>query len=108
MIPYFRRGVLSIDIDEIEKKKEEQSNLEEQVVYQLQVMFAYLKETQKQYYNPRPFTNSFKDASGNAMDVSIQMDVDEFFNILCDRVETYLKVQQKKLEILRCRIDHYC
>jgi len=91
MIPYFRRGILSIDFNEIEKQKDTPSNLEEQVVYQLQVMFSYLKETQKQYYNPRPFTSAFKDGNGNPMDVSVQMDVDEFFNILCERIEGYLK-----------------
>jgi uncharacterized UBP type Zn finger protein len=92
MIPFFRRGILSIDFNQIEQKKENPTPLEEQMVYQLQVMFAHLKETQKQYYNPLPFTNSFKDSNGNPMDVSVQMDVDEFFNILCDRIENYLKV----------------
>ena len=55
-------------------------------------MFAYLMESQKQYYNPTPFTSSFKDHSGNPIDVTVQMDVDEFFNSLCDKLESVLKV----------------
>ena len=54
-------------------------------------MFLSLKESEKQYYNPRYFCNSFKDWEGNPTNVFEQRDVDEFFNMFMDRLETLTK-----------------
>lgn len=51
-------------------------------------MFLSLKESEKQFYNPRYFCHAFKDWDGNPTNVYEQRDVDEFFNMFMDRLET--------------------
>jgi hypothetical protein len=46
-----------------------------------------LKYTQKQYHNPKRFCHAFKDLEGNPINTFEQMDVDEFCNLLMDRLE---------------------
>ena len=92
MIPAFQNGILSLDFEKDEnlcklydqdaergekkeKKKEDKDalpRLKDLTVYQLQLMFSFLKESQKKFYNPKPFCGSFKDHSGNPIDVSVQ------------------------------------
>jgi len=50
-----------------------------------------LLQSEQQYYNPQGFTNAFKDWDGNPTNVLIQMDVDEFFNMFMDKLETCIK-----------------
>jgi len=50
-----------------------------------------LKHSQKQYHNPKKFCHAFKDLSGNPTNIFEQMDVDEFCNLLMDRIEASLK-----------------
>lgn len=54
-------------------------------------MFLSLKESEKQFYNPRYFCNAFKDWEGNPTNVFEQRDVDEYLNMLMDRLETLTK-----------------
>jgi len=54
-------------------------------------MFSYLTLSEKQAFNTREFCRSYKDETGNPVDVRIQQDVQEFFNIFTDRIETELK-----------------
>ena len=54
-------------------------------------MFLSLKESEKQFYNPRYFCNAFKDWEGNPTNVYEQRDVDEFFNMFMDKLETITK-----------------
>lgn len=48
-------------------------------------------EVEKQYFNPKNFCKAFKDIDGSAIDPFVQKDVDEFFNMLMDKVETLVK-----------------
>lgn len=48
------------------------------------------------FVNPQGFTSSFKDWDGNAMDVRIQMDTQEFLNLLFDRIDSRLKDTKHK------------
>ena len=59
--------------------------------YQLQVLFTGLLKSEKQYVNPKGFCRSFKDWEGNPTNVLEQMDVEEFFNMFMDRLETSIK-----------------
>lgn len=52
MVPDFRRGVLNFEDTEEDKK--------ESLMYQMQRMFAFLQETDKQAYNPKGFCYAFK------------------------------------------------
>lgn len=86
MIPTFRDSILAID----DPKKEEVPK-EDNLLYQLQCIFASLHQSEQQYYNPQGFTNAFKDWDGNPTNVLIQMDVDEFFNMFMDKLEFAIK-----------------
>jgi len=64
---------------------------DENMFYQLQLLFAGLLKSEKQYVNPKGFCHAFKDWDGNPTNVLEQMDVEEFFNMLMDRIETAIK-----------------
>ena len=53
--------------------------------------FAYLSFSNKQYFNPSDFCHSFKDYDGNPTNIFEQMDADEFFIALMDRIERQVK-----------------
>lgn len=86
MIPTFRETILAI-----EDPKKQEIPPEDNILYQLQCIFAFLHQSEQQYYNPQGFTNAFKDWDGNPTNVLIQMDVDEFFNMFMDRLEGCIK-----------------
>jgi ubiquitin carboxyl-terminal hydrolase 9/24 len=97
MMPRFRRGILSW----VPKKDASSQNKELlELMIQVQRTFAFLQESYRQSYDPTAFAFSYKDYEGNPTNVSIQMDVDEFFNILCEKLETQLKesLQEKLLQ----------
>jgi ubiquitin carboxyl-terminal hydrolase 9/24 len=91
MIPSVREGVLSIPDSQL------QSN-DESILYQLKCVFAGLKSSDRQFHNPKDLTMVFKNYDNQVMNVLEQMDVDEFFNLLMDRLEPYMK--QTKYERL--------
>ena len=71
---------------------------EDQMLYQLQLLFANLQESEKKYFETKPFCDSYKDWDGNPINPVEQQDVDEFFVSLMDKVETRLKsLPQKNL-----------
>ena len=59
---------------------------EENLLYQVQKMFLTLWHSDKKFYNPKDFCNAFKDYEGNPTNVTQQMDIDEFSNVLFDRL----------------------
>ncbi len=61
------------------------------LLHQLKLVFGGLKLSQRQYYDPRLFCYSFKDYEGNPINVLEQMDVDEFFNNIMDKLENLIK-----------------
>lgn len=48
-------------------------------------------EVEKQYFNPKKFCKAFKDIDGSPIDPYVQKDVDEFFNMFMDRIESLIK-----------------
>lgn len=85
MIPSFRNDIMSVNSSLSDESKEDN------MLYQLQFLFANLLKSEKQYANPRGFARSFKDWDGNPTDVTVQMDVEEFYSIFMDRLEGKLK-----------------
>jgi len=83
MIPSFRAAILSA--------LDTQPNKQESLLFQLQTLFTYLQVSEKKAYDTTPFCLAFKDFDGNPMNTALQMDVDEFFGILFDRLERLLK-----------------
>jgi ubiquitin carboxyl-terminal hydrolase 9/24 len=91
MIPSVREGILSIPDNQLQPN-------EESVLYQLKCIFAGLKSSDRQFHNPKDLTLVFKNYDNQIMNVLEQMDVDEFYNLLMDRLEPYMK--QTKYEKL--------
>ncbi|KAL4505333.1 hypothetical protein ABPG72_002395 [Tetrahymena utriculariae] len=87
MIREFSDSLQKVDAQTSEKEY----NPKENVLYQIQQIFSALSYSQRQYYDPRDFCQAFKDLDGQPINVFQQMDVDEFFNTLMDRLETLLK-----------------
>lgn len=76
MIPGFRNAILDVETPQ----DDEETPLAENLMYQLQYIFASLKESAKQYVNPKDFCKAFKDWDGIPINVMEQMDAEEFFN----------------------------
>lgn len=71
MIPSFREAVFAVEDPQFERTK-----LEDNLLYQLKILFMALEKSEQQYYNPRNFCHSFKDYEGKPISTSEQMDID--------------------------------
>ena len=83
MIPKLRYGILAAKDNQLDKK--------EALVFQLQSLFAHLSASEKQVSDTSNFVHTYKDENGQPINPRIQQDAQEFFNVLCDRVEKTLK-----------------
>ena len=93
MIPQLRQGIFNFQV-EIEENEDIQKNL----MYQLQLMFANLQESEKAYYDPRLLCNSMTDFEGNPIDVLTQQDASEFLTNVIQQIENHLMgSKQEKL-----------
>ncbi|KAI1320684.1 hypothetical protein EDD11_010218 [Mortierella claussenii] len=81
----FRHGILDAPVSDADPAKHDT------LLYQLQALFGNLQESIRRAYNAHGFCYSYKDWDGNPMNVAVQMDVDEFFSILFDRLENSVK-----------------
>ncbi|RLN94677.1 hypothetical protein BBJ28_00007697 [Nothophytophthora sp. Chile5] len=88
MMPVFRDGLLALDCSQTAAVSSSSSWREE--VTQLQRLFASLAYTNYRSFDPTAFALSHKDMDGNPTDVRQQMDADEFFSLLLDRVEMFI------------------
>lgn len=86
MIPSLRQAIFEAE-DPRYSPATEHNNL----LYQLKTMFATLQHSEEEYVDPRSFCEAFKDLEGNPVNIFEQMDVDEFTNILFDRLENQTK-----------------
>ncbi len=84
MVPRFRANILSVD-----QYKEE--NWSENMVYQLQLLFGQLQESEKVAANPAGFVHTYKGDDGKPVDVRVQEDSGEFLRKVLDRLSTGLK-----------------
>ncbi|KDO21302.1 hypothetical protein SPRG_13194 [Saprolegnia parasitica CBS 223.65] len=78
----FRDALLSTSIDASSSAADE--------VRELQRVFVGLETTARKFVDPTAFCVSHKDEDGQPTDVRIQMDADEFFGVLLDRVESFV------------------
>eukprot|EP01133_Synstelium_polycarpum_P007566 gene7566-8852_t len=83
MIPAFRYSILQAE----EAGGESQPD---SLLLQLKIIFAHLQESEKKFHDPKDFCMAYK-YDGAPINTSVQMDVDEFFNMLFDRLEQALK-----------------
>ena len=92
MIPLFQNAILSLPIDPSLKEEEDNDNL----LFQLEKMFYYLKNSKKEHYNPKFFVFSFKDYDGNPTNINVQCDAQEFLSRLIEKIEEGLKNNSQK------------
>eukprot|EP01116_Phalansterium_solitarium_P000716 TRINITY_DN10564_c0_g1_i1.p1 TRINITY_DN10564_c0_g1~~TRINITY_DN10564_c0_g1_i1.p1 ORF type:complete len:1509 (+),score=570.89 TRINITY_DN10564_c0_g1_i1:105-4631(+) len=85
MLPKFRRGILSIDV---EVKPDDNKTV---LLAELQRMFAFLQHSQRRFFDPKSFCTANTDMDGSPMNVFVQMDADEYFNQLCDKIDSLTK-----------------
>jgi len=52
---------------------------------------AHLQESEKKFYDTRPFCASYKNYDGEPINVGTQQDADEYMNMLFDKIDTLLK-----------------
>ena len=88
MIPEFKNGIFSVPMIE---KKDKFKELDSNPLYHLQIVFANLLYSIKQYHTPLHFIQSIKAFGNQPINVSVQQDCEEFLNILIDRIESVLK-----------------
>ncbi|KAG3097443.1 hypothetical protein PI125_g15684 [Phytophthora idaei] len=88
MMPKFCEGLLALDFSQIISDRP--SPWQEEVE-QLQKIFVSLAYTNRRSSDPIAFARSHKDMDGNSTDVHIQMDADEFFSLLLDRLEMFIR-----------------
>ena len=79
-----------LDAKALEAEKAANEGGEDELLYQLQLMFTFLSQSEKQFYDTAPFCFSYKDERGHPINVRVQQDAQEFFNVLLDRLEKKL------------------
>ena len=90
MMPELRHAILDLDTTPIQAIKCDH------VIPNLQKIFAYLTLSHQQYFVPSEFCKEFKNINGQPINVLIQQDVDEFFNMLTEKFESELKIVMKE------------
>ncbi|GAB0489246.1 hypothetical protein MMPV_000463 [Pyropia vietnamensis] len=80
MIPRFRTSVLRAPID---------GNVDDShtLAVNLQLLFSNLLLSEKRAFDTRGFCLAYKDSDGRPINTAVQMDVDEFLNVLFDKLE---------------------
>lgn len=86
MMPDLRKQILDLQADELEKVDCDK------VIIHLQRIFANLGHSHEEYFVPKDFCNDFKDADKHPINIFNQQDVDEFFNLLTEKIENELKI----------------
>lgn len=72
------------------------SDSSQMLLNQTQKLFAWMQETWRKSVDPQEFVDSILTYDNEAIDVTIQMDVDEFYNLLFDRWEAQITDPEEK------------
>lgn len=78
----FREFIIGINVTNENSQK---------LVVELATIFANMQSSYEKYANPEEAVESITQYTGEQIDVTVQMDVDEFFNLLFDRLESQIK-----------------
>ena len=91
--PPFRYGILMANDGKQEMPFVQNENIlldDDNVFHQMQKMFAYLDISQRSDFSPRDFCKSYKDFSGQRVNLMVQQDAQEFLNMIFDKLEKAL------------------
>ncbi len=78
----FRAFILNANIADGEEQQK--------LLSETKTLFAYMQETLLKSVDPQAISDSINTYDNSPVDVSIQMDVDEFYNLLFDRCESQI------------------
>lgn len=93
MIPSFRRGILTLRLPEMNKDLCDVTTIQWVDEFtQLQRLFAAMAFTNSTAVDPTWFALSHTDLEGNLTNLDMQMDADEFFCMLLDRLKSLLEI----------------
>ena len=84
----FREFILNMTVDD----PEDSQNL----LQAIKALFAKMQNGLVKTADTREFAQAIKDYENNEIDVTVQMDVDEFFNLLFDRIEGQMESVEQK------------
>eukprot|EP01122_Echinamoeba_exundans_P011309 TRINITY_DN4451_c0_g2_i1.p1 TRINITY_DN4451_c0_g2~~TRINITY_DN4451_c0_g2_i1.p1 ORF type:complete len:2854 (+),score=629.03 TRINITY_DN4451_c0_g2_i1:307-8868(+) len=87
MIPQFRASLLQAQ----EVKPENPEDPQDSLLVQMQAIMANLQESERRFYDTIPFCKVYKPQGNQPMNPGVQMDVDEFFLNLFDKLEKCTK-----------------
>jgi ubiquitin carboxyl-terminal hydrolase 34 len=89
----FRNFIFSVELDDPERSQN--------LLCQLQFLFARLQLGIDKAAYPQELAHSIIDFEGLPINIHVQMDVDEFFNLLFDRIEGQFKTLDERLRFRR-------
>ncbi|KAI2787888.1 hypothetical protein POX_f08270 [Penicillium oxalicum] len=84
----FRRFMLALNVVE--------PNGSQKLIDETQKLFAWMQDTWMKSVDPEGFVESIRTYDNEAIDVTVQMDVDEFYNLLFDRWEAQVMGSEDK------------
>ena len=97
MTPAFRYNLLCVNDGIAENMVEYRGDMiDDNMLHQMQALFAHLELSERMDYNPKPFCFSFKEFDGGPTNTAEQKDANEFLNVLFDRLENALKPTERK------------
>jgi len=85
----FRNFIFNVDISDPEGSQS--------LLHQLQYLFARLLLGNDKAAYPQALAHSIIDFEGAPINIHVQMDVDEFFNLLFDRIESQITGPEERL-----------
>ena len=86
MIPEFRGGIIELPLpDEPPQPPKEKGTPNKALLAQLQIMYAFLHESEKKFFDTRDLCAAWRDSDALPINPSVQMDVDEFYNQLIEQ-----------------------
>lgn len=83
----FRRFMLSATVEDPDTQT---------LLFNTQKTFAHLQDSIRRYITPEDCVASIRTYENTLIDVNVQMDVDEFFNLLFDRWEGQFSTEEEK------------
>lgn len=83
----FRDFMLAFPINDDDKQN---------LIFALKLLFAQMQAGTQKAGDTSALASSIRDHENNEIDVSVQMDVDEFFNLLFDRIEGQITDSERK------------
>lgn len=84
----FRSFILDMDVNQADESQ--------RLLYSMKVLFARMQNSYLKAVEPKDFVEAITDYEGEPIDISIQMDVDEFYNLVFDRLEGQMSSMDMK------------